>query len=103
MTRALRRPCLDCGALTSATRCPSCTRRREAKRGTPTQRGYDAEWARLSRRVRAEQPWCSRCGRTDDLTVDHIVPGSLDGGLRVLCRSCHGAIGARRDRGGRIL
>jgi hypothetical protein len=37
---------------------------------------------------------CTYCGKTEDLTIDHIIPGSLGGtndptNLQVLCRSCN--------------
>lgn len=43
---------------------------------------------------------CVQCGSTDDLTIDHIWPWSRGGrneedNLRVLCRSCNSAKGAR--------
>lgn len=43
---------------------------------------------------------CQICGATEDLTLDHIWPQSLGGehtleNLRVLCRSCNSAKGAR--------
>ena len=43
---------------------------------------------------------CVECGATDDLTLDHIWPWSRGGrneasNLRVLCRSCNSAKGAR--------
>lgn len=47
-----------------------------------------------------EQPFCTRCGSGSDLTVDHVVPGSLEGGVRVLCRRCHGEVGMQRNRKG---
>lgn len=38
---------------------------------------------------------CLSCGTTEDLTIDHIIPVSLDGtneitNLQVLCRRCNG-------------
>ena len=51
---------------------------------------YDAAWSRYSAQLRKEQPWCSRCGSDQDLTVDHIIPGTTAGGVQVLCRSCNG-------------
>jgi 5-methylcytosine-specific restriction endonuclease McrA len=72
---------------------------REAKRGTPTERGYDSEWRKLSRRVRQLHPFCSQCGAVKDLTVDHIQSLKQGGArldpsnLRVLCRSCNSSKG----------
>ena len=63
-------------------------------------RGLDSEWDRLSKAVIAEAPWCVQCGRTSDLTVDHIRPRSRGGtndrsNLQVLCRSCNSSKGNR--------
>jgi 5-methylcytosine-specific restriction protein A len=101
----MQRPCLDCGVLIrSSGRCPACRgaveRRRDAHRGSPSARGYDWSWQRMSKAARDEQRWCEHCGRTGDLTLDHIVPLARGGtnesdNVRVLCRACNGAKGAR--------
>jgi 5-methylcytosine-specific restriction protein A len=101
----VRHPCLDCTALIDVgSRCRSCKAalqaRRDARRGTPSQRGYDSAWVTVSKRARQQQGWCSNCGATYDLTADHIVPLRLggtsdEGNVIVLCRSCNGAKGAR--------
>ncbi len=41
---------------------------------------------------------CVRCGSTNDITIDHIVPVSFGGkselqNLQLLCRRCHGTKG----------
>lgn len=59
-------PCLDCGQPANGSRCPE-----HDIKGTATQRGYDAAWARLSRRARRLQPFCTDCGSTEDLQGDH--------------------------------
>ena len=94
------RPCLDCGTLIpSGSRCEDCrlvkVRARERVRPSRHERGYGNEWARVSKQVRQVQPWCSACGTTSDLTVDHVTPGDASR-LRVLCRRCHARFGARR-------
>ncbi len=52
--------------------------------------GYDAEWRALAKAAVALQPWCSRCGATEDLTADHIDPEKRTGltldDVQVLCR-----------------
>ena len=64
------RPCLDCGALSQGSRCPTHAaakaRARTAGRGTTVQRGYGpehkalrAEWAP---QVATGQVACARCG-----------------------------------------
>jgi hypothetical protein len=65
------RPCLDCGAVSTRTRCPACaslrSRARDARRGTSTERGYDGDHRRLRRQwaplVDAGLVDCARCGR----------------------------------------
>lgn len=52
------RPCLDCGEPSPDARCSPC-------------RGYDAQHDKLSKRARRLQPWCSSCGATEDLQLDH--------------------------------
>jgi 5-methylcytosine-specific restriction protein A len=90
----LPRPCVDCGVVVRATRCLTCARVLDRKRPSRLDRGYDAEWRKLSKAARAAQPWCSICKSTKDLTADHIQ-ALADGGLsvwsniQVLCRKCN--------------
>lgn len=85
--------CLDCGKLTDGSRCPAHTRARHT-------RMYGRRWQQLSLFKRANQRWCEECGATEDLTTDHVVAGSLAGGVQVLCRRCNsrkssGSLGGR--------
>jgi 5-methylcytosine-specific restriction endonuclease McrA len=98
------RECLACGAsLGTGERC-RCSERRRI-RSSPSRRGYDAAWARLSKRARELQPFCSWCGATEDLTCDHVRPVSRGGktkrvtlaDVQVLCRACNSAKGNRLD------
>lgn len=67
------------------------------RRPGTTARGYGGRWAKLSRAMRARHPYCSLCGRTDDLTVDHLderdsptaIRSTAPDRLRVLCRPCN--------------
>ena len=76
--------CLDCGARTTrGSRCQRCARARHNE-------AYPTARRPFARAVIAASPRCARCGSTDDLTVDHIVPviyGRGRGPVRVLCRS----------------
>lgn len=83
----MNRPCLVAG-------CPSPAHR-QGPRCQLHQRIHDAErnhrrtqytgpWKTTSRRARAEQPWCTRCGTPDDLTLDHET-GTVE------CRPCNSA------------
>ncbi|WP_281711780.1 hypothetical protein [Dermacoccus nishinomiyaensis] len=71
MSTALQ-PCLACGELSDQPRCEQ-HRATASQRRTLTfrQRGYDAQWDRVSREARRRQPWCSDCGGDGDLTADH--------------------------------
>ena len=101
------RPCLDCGEPTIAARCTSCEARRQTRidteRGTPTERGYDSRWQKLSRAARRLQPWCTDCGTSDDLTTDHLRwPARTLDDVDVVCRPCNsrrGPVRTLRPRG----
>jgi len=92
----LPRPCAGCGVIIrNASRCINCRRVAERNRPRRVDRGYDYQWAKLSRAMREAHPYCKQCGTTKDLTVDHIIP-LADGGprlepsnLQVLCRRCN--------------
>ena len=95
----LPRPCVDCGVVVRATRCEVCARVKERNRIRREQRGYDAAWRKLSRLMRANQPWCSKCGSTRDLTLDHIISLANGGtnspaNAQVLCRKCNSSKGS---------
>lgn len=89
---AILRECLAAGCREliplSMSRCPVHERARERVRGTPSARGYGKQWQRRSLRERAEHPWCTLCGSTEDLTLDHVINGVADQTM-VLCRSCN--------------
>lgn len=61
----------------------------------------DAIRPAVRKRVHERDGWrCVRCGSTDNLTIDHIIPWSLNGpdkeeNLQTLCGSCNTAKGAR--------
>jgi 5-methylcytosine-specific restriction endonuclease McrA len=90
------RPCLDCGTITRATRCPSCARhhdrQRQARRGDLYRKG----WPQRARAQVEAYPVCATCGSTTDLTADHVVPGWDESPLQTLCRACNAA---RANRG----
>ena len=98
------RPCLDCGARTAGSRCARCTRRRErARNNTPQQRARLTITRAQRLRVYARDRYrCVNCGRTVDLTLDHVEPLARsrprpcvrDDGLQTLCRPCNSRGGA---------
>jgi hypothetical protein len=78
------------GFVTLRGRCDKCRAAFEnARNRRPWRMKYDSAWAKESADIRADQPWCTSCGTTNDLTVDHPTRS-------VLCRSCHSALEARR-------
>lgn len=85
MTVRLARPCLDCQRATrNGSRCPTCERaheaRRDRRRGTRTQRGYDNDWLRVSRQVLERDGYvCQLCGLPGATTADHVVPKARGG------------------------
>jgi 5-methylcytosine-specific restriction protein A len=95
-------PCLVCGEPCPGPRCPE-HRLRPVQ--SPTEKGYDWTWTKLSRRARRMQPFCEECGATTDLQADHL-PQAWErkaAGLlvrlcdvRVLCGPCNRAAGQAR-------
>lgn len=95
------KPCIECGEVTpSTTRCNDCeaarNARRDVRRGTAAQRGYDRAWDRLSAQARALQPFCSTPGcsfpitPTHPLTAHHLVwPALKLADVQVLCLTCN--------------
>lgn len=54
MPNAALRPCAGgCGALVPRGRCSTCARQTEQRRGTSTDRGYDARWRHFRKRFLA--------------------------------------------------
>jgi 5-methylcytosine-specific restriction enzyme A len=90
---------VDCGKTYQRER----SRRRRARKGTTSQRGYDTTHQKLREIAIARHPYCTDCGTTADLCADHIVPTSR-GGLNVLsnyevrCRACNNSRMANEKR-----
>lgn len=111
MTRV---PCLTCGTPTAdGPRCPPCEaprrRARDAQRAKARPELRTWRWRRLSERARERQPFCTQCGATSNLQLDHVVSVAaggpafphLDGvEAQVLCRSCNARKGAGAEQGG---
>lgn len=116
MTRRAPSPCNapGCQVLTRSRFCERHRRQHQRedqrRRGTATQRGYDARWRRARRAFLIEHPLCAHCleaGRTTPAdTVDHIVPHRGDPALfwdrdnwQALCWRCHSRKTAKEDGG----
>lgn len=94
-------PCAVCGEPTTGPRCPEHRPKDTRTRRGPGQAAHDPVWRALSSQVRRAQPWCTDCGRTDDLTADHVIPKSVAPELvhaienvEVRCRPCNASRGA---------
>ncbi len=95
-----------CGAVIApnADRCRSCSRERERRRGTTTERGLGWHQRRREALVRSGDTTCWLCGLPgswtdpdDPLTADHTTPRAHDGhgsDYRPAHRSCNGKRGA---------
>jgi len=90
-------------------RKPAKTTGSAAKPGAAVYRSW--KWRKLSKQMRKEHPYCSKCGTPEDLTVDHKVglremgpkpelnPLAYDRrNLVVLCRPCHSALEIERRK-----
>lgn len=92
------RPCAapGCPTLVPKGRCERHRQQQEQRRGTPAQRGYGADHARMRKQVLAEEPTCRRCGADGQPSdhADHIVPRSRGGtndreNYQRLCSRCN--------------
>ena len=92
-----------CGGARVSGRCAKCGQGGGQHQRTTTQRGYGADWQRVSRMVRREEPLCVVCkaaGRARAATEVHHVAKVKDApgrrldrqNLMSVCRECHEAI-----------
>lgn len=97
------RPCLDCGTLTQASRCPLCASKRQRARDQaryPQRQGHATIHARERKRWRPEVEtgtWpCSRCGTV----INPDEPWDVDNrpwGYEPSHAFCNRAAGGRGD------
>ena len=86
------KPCLDCGRITTGSRCPPC------RRASPYQQ---PAWRQTSMLVTQRDGACVRCGSRYYLSAHHIQPRAEGGAdtpenLVSLCVSCHARLEAAR-------
>lgn len=114
MPWAPKRPCTwpGCGALTDTGRCPKHKRQErkeiDERRGTSTERGYDARWRKARRTYLIDHPFCAECGREGKVAaasvVDHRIPHRGDyaafwdeDNWQSLCKTHHDSKTAKED------
>lgn len=114
MTKGTRsrfpKPCSQqgCGNLTHERFCEE--HRRDDRRPSAYQRGYNHHWQKASRNYLIANPFCVECQKEGKVTlatdVDHIVPHKGNKELfwdmsnwQSLCKRCHGRKTAIFDRG----
>lgn len=105
----MTKSCLRCGAPSPSSYCPEHTPKTwNHREGSSRSRGYSTSWDKLSRRARRLQPFCTDCGATDDLQLDHTprtwelidagkTPRLKDTG-GVVCGPCNRRRGSGRNR-----
>ena len=118
-----QRPCAQpgCPGLTShpSNYCPEHLRAsrhyQDSRRGTSTERGYNARWYRYTKAYLAEHPLCAICEQQGIVEqaemVDHIIPHHGDPNLfwdpnnhQPLSLACHNRKTATQDGGyGKVL
>ena len=94
----VRRVCARCGAVVLVGRCQVCEARRQAARGTTTERDLGWSYQRKRARILArDRGVCWLCGREGADTVDHVIPRARGGdGSDANLRAAHGACNSGR-------
>ncbi len=103
-----RHPCNfpGCPSITSSRFCPeherSVKKKYDAERESASERGYDANWHKVSRMHLNEFPLCQECEKHGKITaaiLTHHIRRIVDGGDRLewenlesLCVECHDVI-----------
>jgi hypothetical protein len=98
----MKQPCMGCGQPINETRCVTCQTKYNKERPKRRDRGkgYDYEYKRNARIVRATARICWICGqgRKDDdpWQADHLIP-LADGGVRSPLAAAHRSCNIRRS------
>lgn len=101
----IQQPCLDCGKLTTATRCPGCAAPRlEAKAQRRAERKkqsgqYAGDYRARAKAVRDAAIACHLCGQAfkpgDKIHADHLQPGNPESPLAAAHATCNQRRGAK--------
>lgn len=107
----MARRCLTCGVLTTATRCPTCSKAKDRARNARRSHyggSYQARRAALLEQARATNAPCSLCGEAIayhlawphplSFTADHVRAGDPDSPLAPTHAHCNASRGAKPRR-----
>lgn len=100
---AFNKPCLDCGTLSRASRCPEHTAQRNAttnrlRDNDPARKEkkrllYDSHYRKQAKWVRDTATTCHLCGKgtnpNDPWEADHVDAGNTSSQLLAAHRSCN--------------
>lgn len=97
MIPGVKRPCIDCGALTAkGSRCPTCQSRLNMRMDAARQgkrEHYSGDYQRRAKAVRENAVACYWCGDgyrpADPWQADHLTPGDPGSVLVPAHRSCN--------------
>ena len=107
-----KRPCgnVGCSALTTERFCPEHKKQDDKRRGSASQRGYDAKWRKARETYLRQHPLCVYCMKDGKVmvatVVDHIKPHKGNRALfwdrqnwQALCKQHHDQKTVREDGG----
>lgn len=97
MIPGVKRPCIDCGALTAkGSRCPTCQSRLNMRMDAARQgkrEHYSGDYQRRAKAVRENAVACYWCGEgftlRNPVQADHLDAGNPDSLLVPACRKCN--------------
>jgi 5-methylcytosine-specific restriction enzyme A len=101
MIPGVKRPCIECGALTSqGSRCPTHQSEMNARldaRRVGKREHYKGDYRRRAKSVRESAIACYWCGggftAANPVQADHVMPGDPASELVAACRRCNIARG----------
>ena len=95
----IQRPCLNCGTLTTQTRCPTCTTIHNRTRNKPKPAHRRGNYKQRAKQIVKQATHCWLCGEgariNDPFTADHVIAGDIHSPLLPAHRTCNSRRGNR--------
>ena len=96
----IKRPCLNCGTLTTQTRCDTCTTiHNRARNNKPKPAHRRGNYKQRAKQIVQQATHCWLCGQgkrdNDPFTADHVIAGDLYSPLLPAHRTCNSRRGNR--------